>query len=604
MRIRLRSDFKIDTNIFTFHKLGKNIIQEMTKKSPKLIFNGDERRRKDLINNIIEKMLENEKYQQILTEYLPFHFEKEVTIDDFNTKEEYYEFIRNQKYLTLNNVSVKSLAEREIANFLFRHNIEFEYELSVSWIKDDNNGYSPDFYLPEYDIYIEHWGLSEEFEVPEWFSISSEKYLEQRAWKLEQYEKYNKILVETWDYERINNCLLTNLKTRLKDINENLKFIHLTYEDLVKKTYQFKEKQDEIRNLIWTFIESAKSNRISSKRIDKRIKSDKYTKKQKLFAKLAVEVYRRYQKHLKRQNLIDFNDMINIAVDYLINNPTRFQNRYDHVLIDEFQDISYQRLKMIRLLVPEKSETKLFCVGDDWQTIYQFTGSDVSYFVNFNEYFSHPKITFLEWNYRSSKTIVKMSNELISFNKNQIWKKLTSYKDFEIIPIYFLLSNKYSYMEERQKKHVYTLINRLINQGVQPREIMVLSRFNNSVYNIGTFCGANKLPVSFGNNTTNDVRFLTVHRSKGLESKHVIIVDLISGKYGFPCEIEDSSIISIAKRNPKINSLEEERRLFYVALTRSRGFLYIYSREGQESKFLNEINKFFPQIKKIEYVEF
>ncbi|MHA2246602.1 MAG: UvrD-helicase domain-containing protein [Candidatus Hodarchaeales archaeon] len=604
MRKRLKSDFNIETNIFTFHKLGKDIIQEVTSKNPKIIFNGNEKKRKELICKIFNKMMEKEKYQEILIEYLTFHIDKEVTIDDFKAKEEYYEFMRTRKYLTLNNTSVKSLGERDIANFLFRQNIEFEYELSVPWIEEEDIDYTPDFYLPQYDIYIEHWGLNEEYEVPEWFSISSKEYLEERDWKIQQYEKHDKILVETWDYERKNDCLLFNLENRLKDVNEYLKFIPLTYEELVEMTYQFKENKDEIGNLIWSFIESAKSNRINTKRIEKRIKSDKYTKKQKIFAKLAVEAYRRYQNYLKKYKLIDFNDMINNAVDYVIDNPSRFQNRYDHVLIDEFQDISYQRLQLIRNLVPEKTKNKLFCVGDDWQTIYQFTGSDVRYLTEFQEYFSHPEITYLEWNYRSSKTIVEMSNELISFNKDQIWKELASFNVFEISPSFFLLSQKYSYAEERQKRHVYNLINNLINQGVQPREIMVLSRFNFSTYEIGKFCAVEGLPVSFKNTFTNDVRFLTVHKSKGLESKHVIIIDLISGVYGFPCEIEDSSIMAMAKRNPKIDILEEERRLFYVALTRSKEFIYIYSREGQESVFLDEIQQFLSQVRKIKYIDF
>ncbi|GAG83755.1 unnamed protein product, partial [marine sediment metagenome] len=119
-------------------------------------------------------------------------------------------------------------------------------------------------------------------------------------------------------------------------------------------------------------------------------------------------------------------NLINLAVELTNKEPKKDINRYEHVLVDEFQDISYQRLELIKCFVNENSNTKLFCVGDDWQSIYQFTGSDVRFFVNFKDYFPNPEITYLNSNYRSSQTIVGMSNELIANNKKQITKETRS----------------------------------------------------------------------------------------------------------------------------------------------------------------------------------
>lgn len=122
----------------------------------------------------------------------------------FEDKEEYYKYMRNKKYTTLNNLVVKSISERDIANFLFLHNINFEYEPLVDWVdaSEEDKEYHPDFYLLEYHIYIEHWGLNENFEVLEWFSISSEEYRRNRERGLSQFKEYQKILIETWEYER------------------------------------------------------------------------------------------------------------------------------------------------------------------------------------------------------------------------------------------------------------------------------------------------------------------------------------------------------------------------------------------------------------------
>jgi len=368
MRKRLLNEYSIDIEISTFHALGRNIIYEEMGIKPKLLFNGSEKQKRELIDNIFNEVLKEKKFQDILVDYLAYHSEQEVDEATFEEKEEYYKYMRNKNYSTLNDIVVKSIAERDIGNFFFLHNVDFEYEPLVEWVdeSDEDKEYHPDFYLPEYDIYIEHWGLNRDFEVPEWFSISSEEYLELRDWKLSQFEKYQKILIETWDYERFNNELIRNLKEKLIETNSSIKFEPLSYQELIERTFEFKEKQNEIVKLVGNFIEIAKCNFFMVEDIAERIKLKEFSRKQKLFGQLALEVYKRYQEYLKKEERIDFNDMINLAVELIKTNPEKYLNRYDHVLVDEFQDISHQRMELIRCFVNENSNTKLFCVGDDW----------------------------------------------------------------------------------------------------------------------------------------------------------------------------------------------------------------------------------------------
>ena len=595
MEERIRKNYRLEVSISTFHSLGWSIIKQETKKRPNLVFNGDKNDQYLLITDILKNLLNDKKYQDILIQYIAYHPEQEVKEESFEHKREYYRYMRNKKYTILNNIEVKSIGERDVGNFLFLHNIEFKYEPLVEWVdkSEEDKQYHPDFYLPEYDIYIEHWGLNERCEVAPWFTITSQEYLEMRKWKLGQFEKHQKVLVETWNYEKSQGDLTDNLQKKLKDVNPEIEFIQIPYEELVEKVFNFREQRYEISNLIVSFIRIAKANYLKPKKIEKRINSGKYSKKQVVFGKLALEVYRRYQEFLLRDDKIDFNDMINLAVKLVKANPEKYYKKYDHILIDEFQDISHQRMKLIQRFVNENSKTKLFCVGDDCQSIYQFTGSDVRFFVNFKDYFPNPEISILNRNYRSSREIVAMSNDLISNNKKQIKKNAYSVIGQAQQPIFIELTEKLGYSFRSQISNYYNLIKTLLSNGVPPSDIMVLSRFNRTLKDLEQHCGANGIPTEY---KAGGIRFHSVHGSKGLESTHVIIMNANSGLYGFPCEIQDSSVMELAKRFVTDSHFEEERRLFYVALTRSKKFLYVYSIEDKNSMFLNEINPYLMNI--------
>ncbi|MFX1479870.1 MAG: UvrD-helicase domain-containing protein, partial [Promethearchaeota archaeon] len=591
MKERVRENYGIEIDISTFHALGRSIIEEELGHKPKLIFNGNEKKIYELIETLFMEVLKEEKYQNILIEYLAYHSEQEIEPESFENKEEYYEYMRNKRYTTLNDINVKSISERDIGNFLFLHNIKFKYEPLVEWIdeSEEDKEYHPDFYLPDFDVYIEHWGLNKERQVPDWFTKTTEEYLELRAWKLDQFEKHHKRIIETWDYERLSEELIPKLKEKLINEIPKIEFNPLTYHELVEKTYEFKEKQNEIISLIGNFIKIAKCNFFTEQDISNRIQSNKYTKKQKLFGELALAVYKRYQEFLGNESKIDFNDMINLAVELAEKNPQKYINKYDHVLVDEFQDISYQRLKLIKCFINDNSNTKLFCVGDDWQSIYQFTGSDVRFFVNFKDYFPNPEITYLSNNYRSSQIIVGISNEVIAQNKKQIAKKIHSTHDLGIQPVFIDFNPRFSYDYKIQYENIYNLIQLLLDDGVNPHEIMVLSRFNKYLKGLEIYCGARGVPTE---SEHGGIRFYSAHKSKGSESEHVILTDMTSGLYGFPCEIQDSSVMELAKRFESDGFIDEERRLFYVTITRSKKFLYLFSLEHNNSIFLNEINPY------------
>lgn len=593
MKERIKNSYNIDIDINTFHALGRRIIYEETKKKPKLVFDG----KSYLINEFIEKtlndLLTEKRYQKIFIDFLAYHLDEEPEIEDFQDKQMYYRYMENKSYTSLNNIEVKSISEKTIANFFFIHNIKFEYEPLVGWVdeSEEDKEYHPDFYLPDYDIYIEHWGLNEKLQVPKWFSISSEEYKANRLWKLEQFEKYQKTLIETWEHERLKDLLIPNLKEKLIEKILDIEFTSMDYKNLVEKTNDFREKTEDIIKLFKNFIQIAKSNMLKEDEIEQRLKSKNYTKRQKLFGRLALEIYKQYQNLLKTQDKIDFNDMINLAVDHAKKRPDKYNSMYDHLLIDEFQDISYQRMELVRCFVNDNSNTKLFCVGDDWQSIYQFTGSDLRYFIEFSKYFSNPEITNLELNYRSTSRIIEMSNHLISQNKSQINKNVRTVRNIGPEIIFLELAHRFDYSYKTRVPNVFNLVKILLDEGINPNDIMVLSRYNRNLMDLKMYCGANGIPIyEEGGYKKDGVKFFSAHKAKGLESKYVIMTDITSGIHGFPCEVQDSSIFELVKRTKSQNFIEEERRLFYVALTRSKEFLYLYSIEDSKSMFIDEID--------------
>jgi len=311
---------------------------------------------------------------------------------------------------------------------------------------------------------------------------------------------------------------------------------------------------------------------------------------------------------LRRSEKIDFEDMINNAFNELDNNKDLYADMFDQILIDEYQDMSAQRYGLIKKLLDRNSKCKLFCVGDDWQSIMAFSGSNLEFFVNFERYFENPAITKISTNYRSARSIVDAGADLIKCNTScQIHKPTLSNRK-EIKPIRVLISPHRREFEMNYYRDTtedcLDRIDEYLSRGYKPREILVLSRYMRTKVARGhkflsivkTFrekAKENGIPIACDNvEARNKIRLLTVHKSKGLEAKVVFILNVIKDTYGFPCEIEDSSIFEPARENyPPQDQKEEERRLFYVAMTRAMEDLYIYTWKPARSEFLEEIEE-------------
>ena len=598
-----------DVNVRTFHKLGKDIFEEACGKIKRTDI-VDDNKKYDVIKRIFEHKTKTQPdFYKLFLQFAKTIHDKEP--EDSGTEQETLTYARERPYFSINNKRVNSRAEKEIMDFFLTHKLNGK-SIAV-WYEPEVEGFRPDFHLHQYDLFIEHWALNKEGKVPEWFSQSTEEYKKSMDMKKKWFAGNDKLLVETFTHEYNEDNPEKFIELLQKRVMEELQTRYNTGFEFTPKSY------DEIVQIAWgpyknpiedivDFITTSKTYGLSPARIVDKLHNMRWTRKQLAFGNLAVEVYSDYEEELRRNEKIDFEDMINNAINELDNDKTLYADVYDHILIDEYQDISAQRYRLIRKLLDRNPKCKLFCVGDDWQSIMAFSGSNLEFFVNFEGYFENPAITKISTNYRSARSIVDAGADLIKCNTScQIQKPtLSSRKDSK--PIRVLTSPHWKDSEMKYYRDTTDdCVNRIkeyFSRGYKPEEILVLSRYMRTKVAHGyKFLSIVKtfrekandagLPIACDNaKARSKVRLLTVHKSKGLEAKVVFILNVIKDIYGFPCEIEDSSIFEPARENyPPQDPKEEERRLFYVAMTRAMEDLYIYTLEPAVSEFLEEIEE-------------
>jgi len=276
------------------------------------------------------------------------------------------------------------------------------------------------------------------------------------------------------------------------------------------------------------------------------------------YYKLLLEIYLVYSRELESTKTYDFSDMINIATKLITDSSRNVP--YKFIIIDEFQDTSLIRFKLIMSII-EKNNANLFVVGDDYQSIYRFSGCNLSLFINFKKYLPNTKIIKLNNNYRNNQSLINIANQFIMKNKKQIPKETICHKDSKKpIKVIFYVDKK-------------TVIHKVSKKVTG--NILILGRNN-----------ADQKHFNIEENS--NVRFLTIHKSKGLEEDNVILVNLYNSTLGLPSKVDNNHLISKLMKNDYIIHAEE-RRLFYVALTRTKNFIYLLVPTTNYSEFIREI---------------
>ncbi|MGE8019351.1 UvrD-helicase domain-containing protein [Peribacillus frigoritolerans] len=613
-RIKKRLDIKIDVN--TFHKIGINIISKHNQIKPDVADDA-----KKIIKAYFDKeMYDDPRQLKRMIEYFGYYLNIPIDLEEFNNLGEAYDFQKNldletlkSKYqkqtytvqkseqlkalqTTLIGEKVKSLEEVMIANFLFLNGVQYVYEKEYehSSANEHYRKYKPDFYLPEFGIYLEHFGITKDERTPWLSEIEEKKYIEGMRWKRELHRENETELVETFSYLTGEGKLLEVLSQKL--LEKGVKYKEVDFIDVFNKIYDTENTNhfDQFINLISTFINLFKSNGYEYEKFDE-IQSSLDKKniflynRTRIFLEITKPVYTFYQNTLKENNMIDFNDMINEATSIVTSKQMEFS--YKYIIIDEYQDISVSRFKLIQA-IRNITNAKVMAVGDDWQSIFRFAGSDLYLFTEFENYFGHSEMLKIERTYRNSQELINYAGHFVMKNNRQIKKNLKSDK-VNTNPIRLL---GYIGLNEilRTLKHA---IEEIVEDYGEQADIMLLGRNNfdikfvekDSEFKIkknkeGTKVVYNKYPKL-------KIFFLTAHKSKGLEADNVIIINASNKLTGFPNKMSDDPILSLVLTEQDEFLFAEERRLFYVALTRTRNETYILVPDINMSSFVKEIKK-------------
>ena len=492
---------------------------------------------------------------------------------------------------------VKSFEELEIANWLYLNGINYEYERKYDKPLPEEDArrrraYKPDFYLPDYDIWIEHFGVNKHGDPPSFFSSEERReYVDGMEWKRKLHAANGTVLVESYSWWHSEGKLVDNLWDVLKAHGVRRRGINprTAWRKLVeaKKDTSLRE----FARLVSSFISLAKSRRVGPDDLGALLgrvnASGRFVERATRFFEVVRPMYRRYVEALEAENAVDFHDMINMAADY-VRDDSDSVPRYKYVIIDEFQDISVSRKDLI-LAVVRATGAKLFCVGDDWQSIYRFAGSDISLFTDFTNHFGFARIVKLENTYRNSQELLSVAGQFIMKNPRQIKKDLKSQ---------FHCDRPVSCISYKDKDEIGSALCGALEEiagetnGAEA-SVMLLGRHNQeSEWALGMdWMTADKNGERFvwAMHPELKLSFLTVHKAKGLEADYVIILNFRDDMLGFPNMIADDPLLALLLSEKEDIPFAEERRVFYVALTRARKRVFILAPDKGVSIFRNDI---------------
>ena len=297
-----------------------------------------------------------------------------------------------------------------------------------------------------------------------------------------------------------------------------------------------------------------------------------------LFLDIAEDVYIQYQAMLRAKNRIDFEDMINLA-EKKLEEKQRRQERlpYQYIIVDEYQDIARQRFNLTKKL-SDICKAKVVAVGDDWQSIYAFSGSDIHLFMDFTELMGGGKQLKITRTYRNSQELIDIAGDFIQRNDAQIKKSLKSPKHLKD-PVRIQAYDDTSTIMKNKSRALLKTIEEIVAEFGERAEILLISRYN---FEINQFCKAGALQknsktgkISCEKYPHLKLSYMTAHSSKGLGFDNVIVLNGAAGKFGFPSQIEDDPIMKLVTVNDDSMPFAEERRLFYVAMTRTKNRVHI-----------------------------
>lgn len=595
LRDRIHEKCNVAVSVFTFHSLGNKILKEVEENPPALAAHAEDNKKlfKQIQTILIEDVAKRPGIEAILRKwfeelYLPYKSEWE-----FNSLNEYYQYLDSinryfkskRELRTLKGDKVRSYEELLIANWFFLNDIEYEYEPIYEFKKSESQttSYRPDFRLVSSGVFIEHFGVRKDVQNGKEILttapyVNRKDYLEQMEWKRNVHKQKGTILIETYSYEQCEGELLKNLAEKLvpyatpKPISIRKMFESLNELGAI----------DQFSELLATFLRLYKSSSLTISVCQQKVNQSNMVTRGTAFLKVFKPLFESYTRSL--EDKIDFEDMILLATNHL--REEKYKSPYKHILVDEFQDIANSCGNLLLALKHQHPDARIFGVGDDWQSIYRFNGSDINLMRNFGNIFGGEfddqsgihRLIDLAKTFRSIDKIATPAQRFIQKNPYQIEKQIIPSKKTEDPSIFIAYHSR-----DEKEKVLKEALNHIVQHNRSDEEITVflLARYNHLIPE-----NFEELKRIYSNIK---LGFMTIHRSKGLEADHVIVLEVSSGKWGFPSEVVDDPLLDIVLPESEGFPHAEERRLFYVALTRAKISLILLADQNKPSSFVREI---------------
>jgi DNA helicase-4 len=587
-RVEARSGVPIVAR--TFHAIAYDIIGIVEGAKPAL---ADHATDDMAFTNLIKQILKDLVYRlsEVSKAIIQFfaHFLVEPKTEwDFKTKHDFYTHMESQDLRTLQGEKVKSYEELQIANWLYENGVDYEYEpvYEHKIAETGRRDYQPDFRLTESGIYIEHFGVRREkardgseqlITAP---FVDRDEYLAGMDWKRKVHAEHQTMLIETYSYERQEGRLLTGLAEKLAP-HATLKPrpVDTIYDRIVEL-----KQVDDFSKLLGTFLRKFKSGGYSLQDCETKSDRMKLGKRARAFLDVFAPVFEEYQKRLEGR--IDFEDMILRAAHYA--DTGRYVSPFRHILVDEFQDISQSRARLVKALKAQHPDVRVFAVGDDWQSIFRFAGSDIHLMRHFGREFGgrfdgetgvHRTVD-LGRTFRSVDQIAFAARTFVLQNPAQIDKKIVPAGTATEPAIRVVTVSKGE--DEGKLNEVLAALSAAAALEAKPATVLILGRYR---------FNEPDMPALRRRFPQLKISFKTIHASKGLEADHVILLNADSGRMGFPSEIVDDPLLSLVSPEEEAFQNAEERRVMYVAMTRARQTLTILASNARPSSFVTELRK-------------
>lgn len=516
---------------------------------------------------------------------------------------------RTKKSVTIQNEILRSHQEVEIANFLYLNNIDYDYEPIYQYdVPGARKPYTPDFIIFQdgKSAYLEHFGISENGENDRYSDEELDRYKKAVNDKVRLHKQHGTTLVYTFSSYNDRKPLLTHLREELEAKGFELR--PRSNKEIMEMLVAGEENRyiRKLINLVCRFISNFKVNGYQAEEFNRMYHSTQNVRS-RLFLDICNDCYLEYERWLKENKAVDFEDMINESARILKEVKDMKQKLdFKYIIVDEYQDISRQRFDLTKAL-SEVTDAKIIAVGDDWQSIYAFSGSDITLFTKFEEKMGYAKMLKIVKTYRNSQDVIDIAGSFIQRNSEQISKQLISPKRIEdpvIIYTYDSTSkgrdgNRRSGANYALSSAVETALGRLLeykkaeNKTAGP--ILLLGRFGfdgDHLEKSGLFEYINRGDkIKSVKYPELDITFMTAHSSKGLGYDDVIIVNGKNETYGFPSKIEDDPVLAFVIKGDRSIDYAEERRLFYVAMTRTKNRVFFVAPEQNPSEFLLELKR-------------